>query len=82
MDEQERKMLEEVLALSRDNNVALGKLVKSHRQAMVWRAIYWSIIILSTLVAYFSVQPYLTSLIGIYSGQDINRVLDNLSAPK
>ena len=79
MDEQERKMLEEVVALSRENNASLRKLVSSHRRIVIWRTIYWTIIIGSTIAAYYSIQPYVTPLISFYSGQDINRVLDNLN---
>ena len=82
MDEQERKMLEEVVKLSQDNSRALRKLVGYHRNATIIRVIYWVIIIGSMFVAYYSIQPYLNSLISIYSGQDINKVLDNFSGSK
>ncbi len=80
MDEQERKMLEEVVALSRENNVAIRKLMASHRRTVIWRSIYWTIIIGSTIAAYYSIQPYMTSLISLYSGQDISKVLDTFNA--
>jgi len=81
MDEQERKMLEEVVKLSRDSNDAVHKLLSSHRRIVIWRIIYWTIIIGSTIAAYFSIQPYLTSLVKLYSGQDINKVLDGFNPP-
>jgi hypothetical protein len=82
MDEQDRKMLEEVVKLSRDNNVAVRKLVSYHRSTVIWRVIYWSIIIGSTIAAYYSIQPYWASLVSVYSGQDISGVLDTLNANK
>lgn len=79
MDEQERKMLEEVVALSRENNVMVRKLVSAQRRAMILRAVYWSIIIGASIIAYYSIQPYLTSLIGLYTGQDISKILDSFN---
>jgi hypothetical protein len=78
MDEQQRKMLEEVVALSRENNAMVRKLVSAQRTAMLWKLSYWVIIIVITLIAYFALQPYLTSLTKIYSGGDINQILDSL----
>ena len=82
MDEHERKMLEEVVKLSQDNNKALRKLVGYHRSAMIFRIIYWTIIIGSVIAAYYSIQPYMTSLISLYSGQDINKVLNSFNGAK
>jgi hypothetical protein len=78
MDEQQRKMLEEVVALSRENNAMIQKLANAQRRAATWRAAYWLVIIGASLVAYLYLQPYLTSLMKIYSGGDINQILDNL----
>lgn len=65
MDEQERKMLEEVVALSRSNNVMVRKLVSAQRRAALWRLVYWVIIIGASIVVYNSLQAYLSSLTGI-----------------
>ena len=65
IDEQERKMLEEVVALSRSNNVMVRKLVSAQRRAALWRLVYWVIIIGASIVAYNSLQAYLSSLTGI-----------------
>ena len=81
MDEQSRKMLEEVVKISRENSIAIRKLVGYNRRIMLWRTIYWTLIIGSTIAAYYSIQPYFTSLIKLYSGQDINKVLDNFKTP-
>ena len=80
MEEQDRKKLDEVIALSRENNAALHKLVSYHRRATAWRVIYWTIIIGSAIAAYFSIQPYLTSLFDLYSGKDIGKILDSFSS--
>jgi hypothetical protein len=78
MDEQQRKMLEEVVALSRENNEMVHKLVKAQRTAMLWKLSYWGIIIVASLIAYFALQPYLTSMMKIYGGGDVNQILDSL----
>ena len=79
MDEHERKMLEEVVKLSQENNKSLRKLIGYHRSAVIFRVIYWTIIIGGAIAAYYSIQPYLTSLIGIYSGQDISKILNSFN---
>lgn len=78
MNEQQQKMLEEVVALSRENSAMIRKLVNAQRMAAMWRAAYWIIIIVVSVIGYFALQPYLTSLTSIYSGGDINQILDSL----
>jgi len=78
MDEQERKILDEVLRLSRDNNVMVRKLVSAHRRVVIWRFIYWTVIIGSAIAAYYSIQPYFTSLVKLYAGQNVDKVFEGL----
>ena len=78
MNEQERKTLEEVAALSRENNAMLHKLLGAQRLATLWKVVYWLVVVGAMIIAYFALQPYLTALIKIYSGQDVNQVMDSL----
>lgn len=69
-------MLEEVVVLSRDNNVVVRKLLSAQRRATLWRALYWVVIIGASFVGYYALQPYLSSLGKSYTY--INQVLDGL----
>ena len=80
MNEQERKMLEEVVELSRDNNIALRKLVRYHRRTVILHAIYWSIIIGSTIVVYYSVQPYVGVITKFFTGRDFSGIINAFNA--
>ena len=83
MDEQERKMLEEALELSRDNNVMLRKLVHAQRMASFWKLVYWTIIILAILVSYYWLESYISPLVTFFSGQDFAKVMNAVhSLPK
>lgn len=67
MNEQERKMLQEVIEISSDNNAMLRKLVRAQRSATLWKLIYWTIIIGSIIAGYYSIQPYIEPLMQAYS---------------
>jgi hypothetical protein len=68
MDEETKKLLEENLTLNKENNQMLTKLVLYQKWNQIYRIAYWAIIILSTLGAFYFLQPYLSSLIGVYTG--------------
>jgi hypothetical protein len=78
MDEQERKMLEEVVELSRKNNVMVRKLVRAHRFAVFLRIFYWVIIIGSMAVAYYSIQPYVSAVSKFFTGHDFSSFFNAL----
>ncbi len=66
MDEESKKLLEETLELSRENNQILQSMKRSMRLARVMSFIYWIFIIGSAVGAYYLVQPYVDSLMGAY----------------
>jgi hypothetical protein len=68
MDPRIEQLLNESLILARENNKMLQKLMAFQKWAMITRAFYWSLIILSLFGSYFFLQPYLTSLLNLYSG--------------
>ncbi len=67
MNEQERQMLQEVIDLSRDNNAVVHKLLRAQRSATLWKLIYWAIVIGSIIVGYYSLQPYIETMMHLYS---------------
>ena len=76
MSDQERKMLQEVIELSRDNNKMLRKIIRAQRWASFWRFFYWAIIISSIVIGYYWAQPYITPFINFFGGQDWARVMN------
>ena len=68
MDEETKKLLSENLALNKANNEILNKLVFYQKWNQIYRIVYWAIIILSAIGAFYFVQPYLSSLMGVYTG--------------
>ncbi len=68
MDEETKKLLEDNYVLNKDNNQMLTKLVLYQKWNQIYRIAYWAIIILSTLGAFYFLQPYLSSLMGVYTG--------------
>lgn len=59
MDSELKKMVEESLELSRENNKILHSLRSSARWGRVFRIFYWVVIIGSMLGAYYYLQPFL-----------------------
>jgi hypothetical protein len=68
MDPKTEQLLNESLILARENNKMLQKLMTAQKWAMITRAFYWGLIVLSLFGSYFFLQPYLTSLLNLYSG--------------
>jgi hypothetical protein len=69
MDIQEKRLLEESVALARENN----RLIKKIRNAALWgravRIVYWVLIIGVAIGAFYFLQPYVEGVRSFY--QDI-----------
>lgn len=84
MDPETKQLLRESIDISKENNVMLKKMVRSQKWTNIYRVVYWSIIILSSFGAYYFIQPYLGSLINLYSGgvsglENISDISKNLN---
>jgi len=76
MDEETKKLLVE-------NNEMLKKLVFFQKLNQIYRVVYWVIIILSTIGAFYFIQPYLGSLMGVYTGGvGVSSNIDSLNGLK
>lgn len=66
MSPEERKLLEELVVLTRDNQ----QILKELRRAARWRRVgwwtKWVIIIILSLGAYYYIEPWLKQLIEMY----------------
>ncbi len=61
MDEETKKLLVE-------NNEMLKRLVFFQKLNQIYRVVYWSIIILSAIGAFYFLKPMLENLTSIYTG--------------
>jgi len=68
MDFDEKKLLEETLELSKENNKILKKLRNAMRVSRFFKVVYWTVIIGSMLGAYYYFQPLIDNLVGAYEG--------------
>lgn len=68
MNPEERELIEETLAISRENNKILKSIRRSARIGHIMQILYWLIIIGVSVGAYYFIQPYLEQLLSIYGG--------------
>ena len=66
MDEDTRKLLEETVELTRENNVMLKKLRSAQKNARMWKGIYWVVVITLTYMAYAYAKPYFDQTKALY----------------
>ncbi len=67
MDPESKKMLEEALELSRDNNEMIKRMRRSQKNSQLLRGLYWVLILAISFGGYFFVGPYLSKITSIYS---------------
>jgi len=68
MDPESKKLLEETLAMTQENNQILKELRRSMRIARVVSILYWVLIVGSAVGAFYFIQPVMDDLMGAYSG--------------
>lgn len=72
MTPEERNLLQNIANTVQENNEILHGLRRAQRWATIWRAVYWIIIIGSSIGAYWIIQPYINQILGVYSGAQSN----------
>ena len=68
MDQEAKQLLEENLKLSKDNNTLLLKIYNIQRWAQIMRVVYWTILILASIGAFYYLKPLLGNLVNVYTG--------------
>jgi hypothetical protein len=68
MDPETKKLLEETLALSKENNKILHALHRSLRLQRIMTILYWVFIICSAVGAFWLIQPYIDAISGSSGG--------------
>ena len=78
MDQELKKLLEENLKVSKENNVILTKIRNVQRWGQITRVLYWVLIIGVSVGAFYYIKPYLGNLLNLYSGgvSNINNISD------
>ena len=61
-----KEQLAEVTKLTRQNNKIMRKIERSARIGLIFRTLYWILIIGSMLGAYYYMQPYIEDINSIY----------------
>jgi hypothetical protein len=68
MDPETKELLRQNVELSKQNNQMLQKLVRAQKLAVIYRFVYWGIILFSTFGLYYFIQPFLGNLLNMYTG--------------
>ncbi len=78
MDPDIKKILIENLEITKQNNELLTKIRSVQKWSQITRAVYWLLIIGASLGSYYFIQPYLGSILNVYSGgvSDIHSISD------
>jgi hypothetical protein len=76
-DSQEKKMLEETLKLSKENNDMLHKMRRAQIWERVTRIIYWCVVIIVALAGYYILQPFFEGV-----GEAYNTVRESVAEIK
>lgn len=66
MTPEERSLLERTYKLAEENNEILRSIRRSTRVSMVFRVLYWVVIIIVSFGAYYFIQPYIDMMLGAY----------------
>ena len=68
MDPEIKRLIQENLRLSQENNLMLIKVRNYLKWAQITKAFYWLLIIGISVGAFYFIKPYFGSLLNIYSG--------------
>ena len=66
MTPEEKQLLERVAVLSEENNHILRGIRRANRFGVVWKILYWVVVIALSYGAYVYIQPYFDQLLKMY----------------
>jgi hypothetical protein len=78
MDEETKALLKENTALAKENNMMLKRLIRAQKFSTIYRIFYWTVIILSSLGAYYFIQPYFNTLLNLYTNSTSNQQVQQI----
>jgi hypothetical protein len=82
MSPEERKLLEESVELSRENNRLLRKLRGAARWQQFFSALKWLVILASVVGSYYYLQPWIDKLVETYGSLTNNSFLNSLNGSR
>ena len=68
MDIEDKKKINDILVLLKENNVYIKKIRKTQKNSQIFRAIYWVIILGLMISGYYFAQPYFKNVMNLYNG--------------
>jgi hypothetical protein len=77
MTPEENEILKNTYELSKENNKILRGIRRSNRWSLIFRVLYWTLIIGVSVGAFYFIQPYINTITGAYSN-----LQDNLDTVK
>ncbi|HAQ02724.1 hypothetical protein A2467_02130 [Candidatus Nomurabacteria bacterium RIFOXYC2_FULL_36_8] len=79
MEEEMKKLISENIALNKENNEMLKKLITFQKWNQIYKIVYWAIIILSAIGALYFIKPMLDNLVSVYTGGVGTTSVDSLN---
>lgn len=79
MDEELKKLLQENIELAKKNQEVMSKILWNQKLMLVWGVLKWTVIIGTTIGAFYLLKPMLDNLMGVYAnilGSDMKNSLD------
>ena len=72
-----QELLKQNLELGKQNQAMLQRLIRSQKLTTLYRIGYWTIIILSSLGAYYYASPYFDRILDIYKNSGSSQQFQN-----
>ena len=66
MTPEDRSLLQRTYAMAEENNKILRSIRRSTRFSMLFRVVYWAVIVIASFGAYYFIQPYVQTMLGAY----------------
>ena len=66
MEDEDRKLLEEVLELSRENQRMIKSMYRSQWWSRIWKSLYWIIILGIAFGSFYFLKPYLDKVMELF----------------
>jgi hypothetical protein len=76
-DNEIKELLQQNLELEKQNQAMLQKLIRSQKLTTIYRIAYWSIIILSSVGAYYFAAPYFNGILDLYKNSGSSQQVQN-----
>jgi len=73
-----QEILEKILAVTEENNRMLTKIYRSQQFAKYSKLIYWAVIVIMSIAAFYFAQSYIDSIVGAMGDTNGSSLLQDL----